>query len=119
MTGWSQPLLDGLAGVNPAPLFALSLIPYLAFLWWARQIRGMPPLAWRGFAFTLVFVAGTVVGSILAGSLHGERLADVDPLHGSAEVLLTVSNVMVLLGFQGAIIRLRTQRAAAARREDG
>jgi hypothetical protein len=114
MNGWSERLLDHLAGVNPAPLFALSLIPYLAFLWWARQVRGFPPLAWKGFAFTLVFVAGTVVGSILALRHHGARLADVDLLHGGAEALLTVSNVLVLLGFQhrNAVVRAR-------RRTDG
>lgn len=101
MNDLSAWLLDQLAQLNPAPLFALSLIPYLAFLWWVRQVRGFPRLALVGFRFTLVFVAGTTVASVLAISRYGAQLADVDPLHGGAEVLLTVSNVLVLLGFQG------------------
>jgi hypothetical protein len=30
---------------------------------------------------------------------YGRQLADVDPLHGGAELFLTLSNVLVLLGF--------------------
>ncbi len=93
-------LLAQLAPLNPAPLFALSLIPYLAFLWWARQVGGFPRIALMGFRFTLVFVAGTAVASILAVTRYGAQLADVDPLHGGAEILLTISNVLVLLGFR-------------------
>jgi hypothetical protein len=102
-------LLERLEAINPAPLFVLSLVPYAAFLWWTRRLRGFPPLAWAGFAFTLVFVLGTIVGSIVAASRYGLRLVDVDPLHGAAEALLSVSNVLVLLGFQRAISRLRRQ----------
>ena len=50
------------AAFDPAPLFVLSLIPYLAFLWWARQVRAFPRLALRGFELTLVFVAATITG---------------------------------------------------------
>ncbi len=28
-------VLEALAGVDPAPFFGLSLLPYLAFLWWS------------------------------------------------------------------------------------
>lgn len=92
-------LLRQLAGVNPAPFFILSLLPYLAFLWWARQVRSFPRLALRGFELTLVFVAVTIVASVLAQVKFGRQLADVDPLHGGAEAWLTLSNVLVLAGF--------------------
>jgi hypothetical protein len=92
-------VLDQLAGFDPAPLFVLSLLPYLAFLWWGWQVRAFPRLALAGFAFTLVFVGATIVASIVAQQRYGALLADVDPLHGGAEALLTVSNVLVFLGF--------------------
>jgi hypothetical protein len=99
MSTASSQFLDQLAGFDPAPLFVLSLLPYLALLWWASQVRAFPRLALAGFAFTLVFVAATIVASILAERRYGALLADVDPLHGGAEALLTLSNVLVLLGF--------------------
>jgi hypothetical protein len=88
-----------LAAVDPAPLFALSLVPYLAFLWWARRIQGFPPLALRGFELTLVFVGVTIAAALIAQQQFGRQLADVDPLHGSAESFLTLSNLLVAGGF--------------------
>ena len=92
-------LLGWLAGVDPSPLFVLSLIPYLAFLWWARQVRAFPRLALRGFQLTLLFVAVTIVAAVVAQVHFGKQLADVDPLHGGAESFLTLSNLLVVLGF--------------------
>jgi hypothetical protein len=94
-----QAFLEALAGFDPMPLFVLSLLPYLAFLWWARRVTGFPPLALRGFELTLVFVAVTIAASVVAQVRYGRLLADVDPLHGGAEALLTLSNVLVMLGF--------------------
>ena len=94
-------LLGWLAGVDPSPLFILSLIPYLAFLWWARQVRAFPRLALRGFQLTLLFVAVTIVAAVVAQLHFGKQLADVDPLHGGAESFLTLSNLFVVLGFSG------------------
>jgi hypothetical protein len=37
----------------------------------------------------------------VAEAQYGRQLADVDGLHGGAESLLTVSNLLVLLGFSG------------------
>ncbi len=93
--------LSALAGIDPTPLFVLSLLPYLAFLWWASRINAFPRLALRGFQFTLVFVAVTIAAAIVAQVRYGELLANVDPLHGGAESLLTVANLLVVLGFSG------------------
>ena len=99
MTPSTSAPLQALAGIDPAPLFVLSLLPYLAFLWWARQVRGFPRTAYLGFALTLLFVAVTIVAAVLAEQRFGRQLADVDLLHGGAEAFLTLSNALVLLGF--------------------
>lgn len=91
--------LEGLGTLNPAPLFALSLAPYLAFLWWSWRSHKMPRLAFWGFTLTLLFVAITIGASLLAERHYGRQLADVDWLHGGAEAFLTLSNLLVLLGF--------------------
>ncbi len=104
--------LSWLAGIDPTPLFVLSLLPYLAFLWWASRIEGFPKLALRGFQFTLVFVAVTIGAAVIAQLRYGALLANVDPLHGGAESLLTVSNLLVVLGFSGvgAAVTTRPQK---------
>ncbi|MCT0226409.1 DUF3593 domain-containing protein [Synechococcus sp. CS-1328] len=94
-------VLTLLARFDPAPLFVISLLPYLAFLWWAARIRGFPCLALRGFQATLLFVAITIVAAVIAQVRFDDQLANVDPLHGGAESFLTISNLLVLLGFAG------------------
>lgn len=94
-------VLSWLAQIDPSPLFVLSLLPYLAFLWWASQVEGFPKLALWGFQCTLLFVAVTIGAAIVAQLRYGELLANVDALHGGAESLLTVSNLLVVLGFSG------------------
>lgn len=96
-------LLQSLAAMDAAPLFGLSLFPYLAFLWFARRSRRFPPLALLGFALTLLFVAVTIGAALLAEGRYGQQLADVDVLHGGAEAFLTLSNLLVLLGFSQAM----------------
>ncbi|MFN9629156.1 MAG: DUF3593 domain-containing protein [Cyanobacteriota bacterium] len=90
-----------LADINPGPLFVLSLLPYLAFLYWASRVRAFPRLALLGFQLTLLFVAVTIAASIVAQRRYGELLANVDSLHGGAEAFLTLSNLLVALGFLG------------------
>lgn len=84
-------------------LFALSLFPYLGFLWFLTRSRQAPRLALIGFYMTLVFVAVTIPAGIYAKVAYGKQLADVDWLHGSAEFFLTLSNILVVLGFRQAI----------------
>ena len=85
-------------------LFALSLFPYLGFLWFITRTPETPKLALYGFYGTLVFVAVTIPAAIYSEVHYGKSLANVDWLHGSAEVFLTLSNILVVLGFRQAII---------------
>jgi hypothetical protein len=86
--------------MDPVPaLFAASLAPYLIFLWFARRSGRFPPLALAGFALTLLFVLVTIAAAVVAKLRYGAELADVDPLHGGAEAFLSLSNLVLLLGF--------------------
>lgn len=84
-------------------LFALSLFPYLGFLWFMHRSGQTPRLALFGFYFLLVFVAVTIPAGIYAQLHYGQALANVDWLHGSAESLLTLTNILIVLGFNQAI----------------
>ena len=88
-------------------LFALSLFPYLGFLWFLTKSRQTPRLALIGFYVLLVFVAVTIPAGIYAKQVYGSELANVDWLHGGAEFFLTLSNILVVLGFRQAVLKLK------------
>ena len=83
---------------DPAPLFALSLIPYLCFLYWLRQSKALPVLAQRGFQLTLLVVGVTIVAAIVALRCCDAELVDIDVLHGGAEAFLRLANTVLVVG---------------------
>ncbi len=95
--------------ISKDSLFAISLFPYLAFLWFLTRSQQAPRLALIGFYMTLVFVGVTIPAGIYAKAAYGESLANVDWLHGSAESFLTLSNILIVLGFRQAIIEQRRE----------
>lgn len=103
----SSPMFLVLLPVSKESLFALSLFPYLGFLWFLSRSQQTPRLALIGFYMTLVFVGVTIPAGIYAEAVYGQSLANVDVLHGSAEFFLTLANILVVLGF-GQAIRQQT-----------
>lgn len=91
-------------------LFGLSLFPYLGFLWFLTRSGQAPRLALIGFYCTLVFVAVTIPAGIYAQTAYGQSLANVDSLHGGAEAFLTLSNILVVLGFWQAVTQRKVDR---------
>ena len=90
-------------------LFAVSLIPYLGFLWFLTRSGQAPRLALIGFYLTLLFIAVTAPAGIYALKVYDVSLADLDWLHGSAEVFLTLSNIVIVLGFRQAILQAQQE----------
>ena len=85
-------------GQNLAAIFfQASLLPYLAFLYFLG-FRGnrIPALGNFGWQFLLLFVLSTIPGGIISKSVYGTSLADCDWHHGSAEALLTITNVLIV-----------------------
>ena len=91
--------------ISKDTLFVLSLFPYLGFLWFMTRSSQVPRLALIGFYSTLVFVGVTIPAGIYAQQVYDEALANVDWLHGSAEVFLTLSNILVVLGFREVVLQ--------------
>jgi len=91
---------EALAG----PFFGLSLFPYLAFLYFLNVPENNTPKGVTvGFATCLLFVFLTIPAAIAAKVLYGVSLADSDWLHGSAESLLTVTNLVTVVAFRQAM----------------
>lgn len=84
--------------MDPAPLFALSLLPYLLFLRWIQRSGTLPSLAVWGFRLTLLFVLVTIVAAVLAQRCCQAELVHVDALHGGAEAFLTLGNAVLVIG---------------------
>lgn len=93
--------------ISKESLFAISLFPYLGFLWFLTRSGQVPRLALTGFYMTLVFVAVTIPAGIYAKVAYGQSLANADLLHGGAEFFLTLANILIVLGFQQAVSRVR------------
>jgi hypothetical protein len=86
------------------PFFGASLFPYLAFLYFLnREETDCPKGVTVGFATCLLFVFLTIPAAIFAKLLYGVSLADCDWLHGSAESLLTVTNLVTVVAFRQAL----------------
>ena len=90
-------------------LFALSLFPYLGFLWFMTKGVATPKIALIGFYLTLVFVAVTIPAGAYAQFILHKSLANVDWLHGGAEAFLTLSNITIAIGFSKAIKQLKVE----------
>jgi Protein of unknown function (DUF3593) len=94
-------------------LFALSLFPYLGFLWFMTKKNNTPKLALIGFYLTLLFVAVTIPAGIYAQFVLHQSLANVDWIHGGAEAFLTLSNVTIVIGFAQGIKAARAAKLGA------
>ena len=92
--------IDSLGQIDPSPFFVLSLLPYLAFLYWAQKSSFIPKISLWGFRLTLLFVFMTIIFAILAKVIYDSELTDIDKLHGAAESFLTVSDALVALGLR-------------------
>lgn len=84
-------------------LFALSLFPYLGFLYFITKSNSAPKLTLFGFYFLLAFVGATIPAGIYAKVNYGTSLSNVDWLHGGAESLLTLTNIFIVLGLRQAL----------------
>jgi Protein of unknown function (DUF3593) len=84
---------QNLAGI----FFQASLVPYLLFLYFLSfKANRISALGNFGFQFVLLFVASTIPSGIISKSVYGQSLANVDWLHGGAETLLTVANILIV-----------------------
>lgn len=86
------------------PFFGASLFPYLAFLYFLNvEENDCPKGVTVGFATCLVFVFLSIPAAIAAKLLYGLSLADSDWLHGSAESVLTITNLVTVVAFRQAL----------------
>ncbi|GMH56563.1 hypothetical protein TrRE_jg2840, partial [Triparma retinervis] len=57
-----------------------------------------------GFQYLLLFVLATIPSGIVSKLQYSETLANCDWLHGGAELLLTLTSLLVVSGFRDASV---------------
>ncbi|NTU67868.1 MAG: DUF3593 domain-containing protein [Chlorobiaceae bacterium] len=98
-------------------ILQVSSVVYLAFLVLLLKVRKKDPevfsaLTVGGFWFVLVFISVTIFCMYLATEVRGyPTLSHDDLLHGLAESLLSVSNLMIVLGIHQQTNRVVTRNA--------
>ena len=91
--------LQKLAEIDNTALFAVSIIPYSVFLYYLYKVKTINKLVKTGFSLTVLFVLITILMSIFSLVYYDKNLVEVDFLHGSAEIFLTLSDFIILIGF--------------------
>ncbi|XVF53046.1 hypothetical protein PTKIN_Ptkin05aG0068000 [Pterospermum kingtungense] len=99
--GWLLPVDPWAPNIDSesiaSQLFAVSLFPYIGFLYFITKSKSAPKLTLFGFYFLLAFVGATTKVK------YGTSLSNVDWLHGGAESLLTLTNLFIVLGLRQAL----------------
>ena len=96
-------------------ILQLSSIVYLGFLVLLLKVRKQDPEAFSGltvfgFWFVLVFISVTIFCMYLATEVRGyPTLSHDDLLHGLAESLLSISNLLIVLGIHRQTKRIVTR----------
>lgn len=105
LAAWDLSSMDKDAAETLAgPLFGFSLFPYLAFIYFLNVEENQCPKGVTvGFASCLLFVFLTIPAAIAAKLLYSESLANCDWLHGSAESMLTFTNLATVIPFRQAL----------------
>ncbi len=92
-------LIEKLASIDNTALFAASIFPYAIFLFYLYKIKAVNNLVKKGYTLTVLFVFITIVVSIYTLNYYNKTLVEVDFFHGLAESFLTLSDLVILLGF--------------------
>ena len=92
-------LIEKLAVFDNTAIFAVSIVPYSFFLFFLYKTKSINNLIKIGFSLTVLFVFITIIISIFTLTYLDKTLVEVDFLHGSAELFLTISDFVILIGF--------------------
>ena len=91
--------IEKLALIDNTLLFAVSIIPYVIFLFYIYKIKSVNNIVKTGFSLTVLFVFITILVSLFTLNYYDKTLVEVDFLHGFAESFLTLSDFVILFGF--------------------
>ena len=103
--------IEYLAKFDNTALFAVSIFPYSIFLFYLYKIKIFNKVIKTGYSLTVFFVLITILLSLYSLSNYGKTLVEVDFLHGLAELFLTLSDFVILVGFINLLKQLEVKNS--------
>ena len=100
-----------LGSIDNTALFAVSIVPYVIFLYYLYKIKYVNKFIKTGFSLTVLFVLITILISIFTLNYYNKTLVEVDFLHGLAESFLTLSDFVILFGFMRILYNLEVNNS--------
>ena len=100
-----------LGSIDNTALFAVSIVPYVIFLYYLYKIKYVNKFIKTGFSLTVLFVLITILISLFTLNYYDKTLVEVDFLHGLAESFLTVSDFVILFGFMRILNNLEVNNS--------
>ena len=91
--------IQQLSTIDNTIIFGISIVPYSVFLFYLFKLKKLNWSIKIGFSLTILFVAITILLSLITDKLYSKSLVEVDLFHGLAESFLTISDLVILFGF--------------------
>ena len=111
MSNYLKEILDILSEIDNSIIFIISIIPYSLFLFYLYKNPNISKTIKIGFSLTLLFVLITIIFSVISMIIYDKSLVEIDSLHGFAEAFLTITDLIVLLGFINLLKKIEVKNS--------
>ena len=111
MSKYLKEILEKLSVIDNNFIFVISIIPYSIFLYYIYKNPNINKTIKIGFSFTLVFVLITIILSLISLTIYDKTLVEIDYLHGIAESFLTLTDLIILVGFINLLKKIEVKNS--------
>ena len=111
MSKYLKEILEKLSVIDNNFIFVISIIPYSIFLYYIYKNPNINKTIKIGFSFTLLFVLITIILSLISLTIYDKTLVEIDYLHGIAESFLTLTDLIILVGFINLLKKIEVKNS--------
>ena len=111
MSKYLKEILEKLSVIDNNFIFVISIIPYSIFLYYIYKNPNINKTIKIGFSFTLLFVLITIILSLISLTIYDKTLVEIDYLHGLAESFLTLTDLIILVGFMNLLKKIEVKNS--------
>ena len=111
MNNYLIEVLNKLSIIDNNYIFVISIIPYSIFLFYLYKNPNINKTIKIGFSFTLLFVLITIIFSVISLNVYNKSLVEIDSFHGFAEAFLTLTDLIILIGFINLLKKIEVKNS--------
>jgi len=111
MSKYLEEIFDKLSVIDNNYIFIISIIPYSIFLFYLYKNSNISKTIKIGFTLTLLFVFITIIFSVISLTVYSKSLVEIDSFHGFAEAFLTITDLIILLGFLNLLKKIEVKNS--------